>query len=134
MVKITMASASDMEANNSDEENKMVFHKSDDKTVNTLINKFSQRAANSNRKHGNKIHQVKKPVGKWVTEALEEAMDEAVYLQRLEGIITEISLHLEDLGWEADRMSSCGKQTLKILWEYFDIPWDEALDKGEKCG
>ena len=60
-----------------------VFHKSNDKTVNRLLNKFSNRANASNIKHNDKIHEVQKSTKQWVTEALEEAMDMCVYLQRL---------------------------------------------------
>ena len=62
---------------------RMVFHLSKDKTGNNLMVKFSNRAIVSNRKHGDKIHEVEKSTKQWVTEALEEAMDMCVYLQRL---------------------------------------------------
>jgi len=65
------------------EEDKFVFHLSDDKTVNNLMVKFSNRAITSNKKHGDKIHEVEKSTKQWVIEALEEAMDMCVYLQRL---------------------------------------------------
>tara|TARA_R110002020_G_scaffold115134_3_gene264807 strand:+ start:1314 stop:1556 length:243 start_codon:yes stop_codon:yes gene_type:complete len=65
------------------EEDKFVFHLSEDKTVNNLMVKFSNRAISSNKKHGDKIHEVKKSTKQWVTEALEECMDMCVYLQRL---------------------------------------------------
>ena len=62
---------------------RMVFHISKDNTVNNLMIKFSNRAIVSNKKHGDKIHEVEKSTKQWVTEALEEAMDMCVYLQRL---------------------------------------------------
>ena len=37
-----------------------VFHKSNDKTINRLLNKFSNRAVESNNKHNDKIHEVQK--------------------------------------------------------------------------
>ena len=61
----------------------MVFHKCEDKTVNNLMRKFSDRAISSNEKHGDKIHEVNKSNIQWVTEALEECMDMCVYLERL---------------------------------------------------
>ena len=54
-----------------------------DKTVKNLINKFKERAIESNKKHGNKIHEVERPIIEWLTEALEEAMDLCVYLQKI---------------------------------------------------
>jgi tRNA G18 (ribose-2'-O)-methylase SpoU len=54
-----------------------------DKTVKELVKKFIVRSITSSKKHGNTIDQVKKPNIKWVEEALEEAMDLCVYLQRL---------------------------------------------------
>ncbi len=110
------------------------FHHTKDVTVNNLIGKFSSRAIKSNEKHGDTINEVNKTVGQWVQEGLEEAMDMCVYLQRLEELIEEIKVHLVDLGWETQRMSSDGTETLKTLWEYFGIPWDEAIDKGENYG
>jgi len=55
----------------------------EDETVNNLMRKFSDRAIFSNKKHGDKIHQVNKSNIQWVTEALEECMDMCVYLERL---------------------------------------------------
>ena len=55
----------------------------EDKTVKNLINKFKERAIESNKKHGNKIHEVERPIIEWLTEALEEAMDLCVYLQKI---------------------------------------------------
>ena len=73
---------------------RMVIHLSKDETVNNLMVKFSNRAIVSNRKHGDKIHEVEKSTKQWVTEALEEAMDMCVYLQRLlEKIETEEQLN-----------------------------------------
>ena len=60
----------------------MVFHIAKDKTVNNLINKFSKRAIKSNLKHKNTIDNVSKSRLEWLKEALEEAMDLCVYLQR----------------------------------------------------
>lgn len=54
-----------------------------DKTVRNLVKKLIKRSMESNKKHNNTIDQVKKPNIKWVEEALEEAMDLCVYLQRL---------------------------------------------------
>ena len=66
------------------EDNKeFIFHTCRDETVNNLMNRLSIRAINSNVKHGNTINNVRKPTKQWVLEALEEAMDMAVYLQRL---------------------------------------------------
>lgn len=117
-----------------EEASEFVFHKTEDETVNKLINKISNRAIKSNAKHNNTIDKVNKTIGQWTVEALEESMDMSVYLQRLLELISEITVHIEDLGWESQRMSSDGRNTLKILWEYFDIPWDEAIDKGENYG
>ena len=72
MSKVTMEEASEF-----------VFHETEDKTVNNLMVKFSNRAIVSNKKHGDKIHEVEKSTKQWVTEALEESMDMCVYLQRL---------------------------------------------------
>ena len=54
-----------------------------DTTVRNLINKFALRAEISNSKHKNTIDQVDKTQIQWAVEALEEAMDMCVYLQRL---------------------------------------------------
>ena len=54
-----------------------------DKTVKNLINKFKERAIESNKKHGNKILEVERSTIEWLTEALEEAMDLCVYLQKI---------------------------------------------------
>jgi hypothetical protein len=66
-----------------DVSDRMVFHVSKDETVNNLMVKFSSRALASNKKHGNTINKVEKSTKQWVVEALEEAMDMCVYLQRL---------------------------------------------------
>tara|TARA_R100000234_G_C4989951_1_gene175043 strand:- start:956 stop:1279 length:324 start_codon:yes stop_codon:yes gene_type:complete len=63
--------------------NEFIFHKVEDKTVNNLMYKFSKRAIISNKKHGDTINEVQKTTRQWVKEALEEAMDQCVYLQRL---------------------------------------------------
>lgn len=68
---------------NNDKPSDFIFHKCNDKTINNLLNKFSDRAIVSNFKHGDKIHEVEKSTKQWVTEALEEAMDMCVYLERL---------------------------------------------------
>jgi len=54
-----------------------------DDTINNLLMKFVERALISNKKHGNTISNVNKPTKQWVIEALEEAMDMCVYLERL---------------------------------------------------
>tara|TARA_B100001939_G_scaffold312878_1_gene296334 strand:+ start:52 stop:342 length:291 start_codon:yes stop_codon:yes gene_type:complete len=80
-----MEMAADMEVDMIEEDYNydMVFHKCEDKTVNNLLRKFSDRAITSNQKHGNTINQVNKNQIEWAVEALEEAMDMCVYLQRL---------------------------------------------------
>lgn len=80
-----MEMAADMEADMIEEDYNydMVFHKCEDKTVNNLLRKFSDRAITSNQKHGNTINQVNKNQIEWAVEALEEAMDMCVYLQKL---------------------------------------------------
>ena len=77
-----MEMAADMEADMIEEDYNynMVFHKCEDKTVNNLMRKFSERAI---QKHGNTINQVNKNQIEWAVEALEEAMDMCVYLQKL---------------------------------------------------
>tara|TARA_R100000458_G_C8243365_1_gene221851 strand:- start:872 stop:1093 length:222 start_codon:yes stop_codon:yes gene_type:complete len=55
----------------------------DDKTITNLLMKFVQRGISSNKKHGNTISNVEKSTKQWVVEALEEAMDMCVYLERL---------------------------------------------------
>ena len=62
---------------------RMVFHVSKDATLNNLMVKFSNRAIVSNKKHNNTIDKVERPIKEWVSEALDEAMDMCVYLQRL---------------------------------------------------
>ncbi len=85
MKRFTMEMAADMGVDMIDEDYNydMVFHKCEDKTVNNLMRKFSERAISSNEKHGNTINQVNKNQIEWAVEALEEAMDMCVYLQRL---------------------------------------------------
>lgn len=85
MKRFSMEMAADMEVDMIDEDYNydMVFHKCEDKTVNNLMRKFSDRAITSNQKHGNTINQVNKNQIEWAVEALEEAMDMCVYLQRL---------------------------------------------------
>ena len=55
-----MEMAADMEVDMIEEDYNydMVFHKCEDKTVNNLMRKFSERAIASNQKHGDKIHEV----------------------------------------------------------------------------
>lgn len=85
MKRFSMEMAADMEADMIEEDYNydMVFHKCEDKTVNNLLRKFSDRAITSNQKHGNTINQVNKNQIEWAVEALEEAMDMCVYLQKL---------------------------------------------------
>ena len=85
MKRFSMEMAADMEADMIEEHYNydMVFHKCEDKTVNNLLRKFSDRAITSNQKHGNTINQVNKNQIEWAVEALEEAMDMCVYLQKL---------------------------------------------------
>ncbi len=85
MKRLSMEMAADMEVDMIEEDYNydMVFHKCEDKTVNNLLRKFSDRAITSNQKHGNTINQVNKNQIEWAVEALEEAMDMCVYLQRL---------------------------------------------------
>ena len=85
MKRFSMEMAADMEADMIEEDYNydMVFHKCEDKTVNNLLRKFSDRAITSNQKHGNTINKVNKNQIEWAVEALEEAMDMCVYLQKL---------------------------------------------------
>ena len=85
MKRFSMEMAADMGVDMIDEDYNydMVFHKCEDKTVNNLMRKFSERAISSNEKHGNTINQVNKNQIEWAVEALEEAMDMCVYLQKL---------------------------------------------------
>ena len=85
MKRFSMEMAADMGVDMIDEDYNydMVFHKCEDKTVNNLMRKFSERSISSNEKHGNTINQVNKNQIEWAVEALEEAMDMCVYLQRL---------------------------------------------------
>ena len=128
---LNMEQAADMEADNIDEDAKWDFA---DKTVLRIVNKQLDRAKNSNKKYNNTIYNVDKPLGEWASEALAESLDQSVYIQRIIETIAEITTHIEDLGWEAQRMSGSGRDTLKILWEYFEIPWDDSIDKGENYG
>jgi len=105
-----------------------------DSTVTRIVGKHLDRAERSNKKYDNTINNVEKPLGKWAAEALDESLDQSVYIQRLLETIAEVTIHIEDLGWEAQRMSSSGRETLKTLWEYFEIPWDDSIDKGESYG
>ena len=128
---LNMEQAADMEADMMDEDAKWDI---EDKTVLRIVSKQLDRARNSNKKYNNTIYNVDKPIGEWASEALAESLDQSVYIQRIIETIAEISTHIEDLGWEAQRMSSSGRDTLKILWEYFEIPWDDSIDKGENYG
>ena len=53
-----------------------------DKTVQNLLTSFVLRSEQSREKHNNTIDQVDKPITQWVQEALEEAQDLCVYLQK----------------------------------------------------
>ena len=128
---LNMEQAADMEADNIDEDAKWDFA---DKTVVRIVGKHLDRAKKSNAKYNNTINNVDKPFGEWASEALAESLDQSVYIQRIIETIAEITTHIEDLGWEAQRMSSSGRDTLKILCEYFEIPWDDSIDKGENYG
>lgn len=128
---LNMEQAADMEADMIDEDAKWDI---EDKTVLRIVSKQLDRARNSNKKYNNTIYNVDKPIGEWASEALAESLDQSVYIQRIIETIAEITTHIEDLGWEAQRMSSSGRDTLKILWEYFEIPWDDSIDKGENYG
>ena len=128
---LNMEQAADMEADMMDEDAKWDI---EDKTVLRIVSKQLDRARNSNKKYNNTIYNVDKPIGEWASEALAESLDQSVYIQRIIETIAEISTHIEDLGWEAQRMSSSGRETLKTLWEYFEIPWDDSIDKGENYG
>ena len=132
---LDMDKAADMEADMIDEDGKWDAEWDiEDKTVLRIVSKQLDRARNSNKKYNNTIYNVDKPLGKWASEALAESLDQSVYIQRIIETIAEIGVHIEDLGWEAQRMSSSGRDTLKILWEYFEIPWDDSIDKGENYG
>ena len=128
---LDMDKAADMEADMIDEDAKWDI---EDKTVLRIVSKQLDRAKTSNKKYNNTINNVDKPLGEWASEALAESLDQSVYIQRIIETIAEITTHIEDLGWEAQRMSSSGRDTLKILWEYFEIPWDDSIDKGENYG
>ena len=128
---LNMEQAADMEADMIDEDGRWDI---EDKTVLRIVSKQLDRAKTSNKKYNNTINNVDKPLGKWASEALAESLDQSVYIQRIIETIAEITTHIEDLGWEAQRMSGSGRDTLKILWEYFEIPWDDSIDKGENYG
>jgi len=128
---LDMDKAADMEADMIDEDGRWDI---EDKTVLRIVSKQLDRAKTSNKKYNNTINNVDKPLGEWASEALAESLDQSVYIQRIIETIAEITTHIEDLGWEAQRMSSSGRDTLKILWEYFEIPWDDSIDKGENYG
>ena len=128
---LNMEQAADMEADMIDEDGRWDI---EDKTVLRIVSKQLDRAKTSNKKYNNTINNVDKPIGEWASEALAESLDQSVYIQRIIETIAEITTHIEDLGWEAQRMSGSGRDTLKILWEYFEIPWDDSIDKGENYG
>ena len=90
-----------------EEASEFVFHKCEDETVNNLMNKLSNRAVNSNAKHGNTINNVNKPTIEWVREALEEAMDMAVYLQRLHEKLEKEEIN-ERIDVNRKRLPNCG--------------------------
>tara|TARA_E500000305_G_scaffold42784_1_gene33153 strand:+ start:121 stop:489 length:369 start_codon:yes stop_codon:yes gene_type:complete len=121
---LDMEQAADMEAD------EMVFHECKDKTVNALINELSSRAVSSNLKHGNTINEVDKSIPEWINEAKEEAMDMAVYLQQLQVVIETARSLLTDLGWESQRMSSSGMESLTELYKLFNIITDEEIENG----
>jgi uncharacterized protein YheU (UPF0270 family) len=60
-----------------------------DKTVQNLLTSFVLRSEQSREKHNNTIDQVDKPITQWVQEALEEAQDLCVYLQKLKEVLDE---------------------------------------------
>ena len=131
---LNMEQAADMEPDFDDalEEYKsdMVFHECKDKTVNALIREISDRAVKSNLKHGNTIDQVDKSIPEWVQEAKEEAIDMAVYVQQLTVIMETAKALLIDLGWESQRMSSSGVESLMELYKLFKIETNEELENG----
>ena len=129
---LDMEQAADMEADEIQEDlnHEMVFHKCKDTTVNALINEISNRAVKSNLKHGNTIDQVDKSIPEWVQEAKEEAIDMAVYVQQLAVIIETAKSLLIDLGWESQRMSSSGVESLMELYKLFKIETNEELENG----
>jgi hypothetical protein len=102
-----------------------------DKTVNNVVYKHIKRAISSNIKHKNTISDREESSKQWVQEALEESMDMSVYLQRLlEKIEHENNLISElivDLGWEIDRMSSSGRETLEALFNLLGIKGEESI-------
>tara|TARA_R100000742_G_C4187694_1_gene20778 strand:+ start:184 stop:561 length:378 start_codon:yes stop_codon:yes gene_type:complete len=119
--KITMKEASEYD---------FVFHTCKDETVNALIHEISNRAIKSNLKHGNTINQVDKSIPQWIQEAKEEAIDMAVYIQQLTVIIETAKSLLIDLGWESQRMSSSGVESLMELWKLFEIETDKEIENG----
>mgnify|MGYP003110281666 CR=1 FL=1 len=129
---LNMEQAADMEADEIQEDlnYEMVFHECKDKTVNALIREISDRAVKSNLKHGNTIDQVDKSIPEWVQEAKEEAIDMAVYVQQLAVIMETAKALLIDLGWESQRMSSSGVESLMELYKLFKIETDEELENG----
>jgi len=61
----------------------------EDNTVKNLLTSFVLRSEESRKKHNNTIDQVDRPISQWVQEALEEAQDLCVYLQKLKEVIDE---------------------------------------------
>jgi hypothetical protein len=61
----------------------------EDKTVQNLLTAFVLRSEESRKKHNNTIDQVEKPISQWAQEALEEAQDLCVYLQKLKEVLNE---------------------------------------------
>ena len=43
-------------------------------------------------------------------------------------MLEKIKELLIELGWESDRMSSCGKESLNELFKMFEIPTDEDIE------
>ena len=43
-------------------------------------------------------------------------------------MVTKVKELLIELGWETDRMSSCGKESLNELFKIFEIPTDKDLE------
>ena len=103
----------------------------EDKTVNNVVYKHIERAISSNIKHKNTITERDETSKQWVQEALEESMDMTVYLQRLlekvEHEESEVAELVVDLGWEMDRMSRSGRETLEVLFKLLDIKGKEEI-------
>ena len=57
-------------------------------------------------------------------------MDMAVYLQQLQVVVETARSLLTDLGWESQRMSSSGMESLTELYKLFNIITDEEIENG----